>query len=172
MSRNATNIQLGFLFEEPDEAAPEPPGAVAVPGKPKRVRRGNTAELERAVPTVTDAGDPHMEGAGEEEAAEEPDGAPTTYSQPRNLPLECIQCGRTFGRADPRFVYEPHPGRSYVIEVVREDGTREQPRYVATCVVSPSPDEPTCREVFQARLEELEVAGPARKPDRKGSVRR
>ncbi len=166
MARKANALQMGLIFDAPEQAPREQPVAVAVVAKPKRIRRGKSPE-PRATRAI-DAEAPR----GEEADGEDVGRKLAKQSQPGNLPLECIQCGRVFGREEARFVYEAPPGRVYVVEVLREDGTRERPRYVATCLVAPSPGQPTCRETFRGRLEETELDGPARKQDHKGRGRR
>ncbi len=166
MAKKASTLQIGLVFETSEDAPPAPPGAVAVAKEPKGAKRPKPAEPRVTAPPATNADTSRRKEADEEDA-----GLPSAKrSQPGNLPLACVQCGRVFNREEARFVYESLPGRSHVIETGWEADTRERPRYVATCLVAQTPGEPPCREVFQARLDELEV--PARIHGRQGSRRR
>ncbi len=168
MAKKANTLQMGLMFETSEEAPPEPRGAVAVAKEPKRARRATRPE-----PRVTALPATNADASRREEVDEKGAGRQSAkQSQPGNLPLECVECGRVFGREEARFVFGAPPGRAYVGKVVRHDGTGERPRYVATCLVSRSPGEPTCLEVFRARPEESELSGLTRKQDRKGSIRR
>ena len=166
MARKAKTLQMVLIFDAPEQPPREQPVAVAVVAKPKRIRRGKSPEPP-ATRTI-DAEAPRREEADGEDVGQKL----AKQSQPGNLPLECIQCERVFGREEARFVYEAPPGQDYLVEVLREDGTHERPRYVATCLVAPSPGQPTCREAFRAGLEESELSGTARQQDRKRSIRR
>ena len=161
MRKKANTLQLGLMFETSEEAPPEPPGAIVVSKEPKRARRPKPAAPRVTATPATNADASRREEAGLPSAKQ---------SQPGHLPLACVQCGRVFDREEARFVYAALQGRSHVIEADQEAGARERPRYVATCMVAQTPGEPPCREVFQARLDELEV--PARIHGRQGSRRR
>lgn len=168
MAKKANTLQMGLMFETSEEAPPEPHGAIAVAKEPKCAKRPKPTKPRVTAPSATNA-----DASRREEADKEDGGLQSAKpSQPGNLPLECVQCGRVFDREEARFVFEAPPGRTYVGKVVRHDGTGERPRHVATCLVSQSPGEPTCLEAFRARLEESEFSGPARQQDRKGSIRR